>query len=284
VERIGRQVLIRSERGLSNCMSVLPRVYRLLFARPGFRRLNTALYTAALRGLGVLNYENANVSGERYLIRRYLPTNISNPRPVFFDVGANVGEVTAELADVFPRATIHAFEPHPQNYARLSSSFRAKAQVRCHNVALGTTRGQIELHDRADRDGSTHASLHAGVISDIHGQAIKSVAVTVDTLDDVAHENEVGRIDYLKIDTEGNELAILEGASRMLQEHRLGYIHFEFNEMNIISKASMRDFRKLLRGHDLFRLLPRGLLPLGASMLMTEIYAYQNILAVPNGR
>ena len=99
--------------------------------------------------------------------------------------------------------------------------------------------------------------------------------------DVIADLHGVGRIDYLKIDTEGNELAVLEGAARLLAESRVGYIHFEFNEMNVVSRVFLRDFRKLLPSHRLYRLLPRGLLPLGERIVATEIFAFQNILAVP---
>lgn len=265
-------------------MRLLVRAYQRVFARRVFKGLNTALYTAALRGLGVLNYEDDGVSGERYLIQEYLPEKIENPSPVILDVGANVGSRAVALARVFPEATIHAFEPHPQNYDQLRNNLHDLPQVRCHNLALGKASGQVTLYDRADREGSTHASLHSDVISDIHQQPVKAVRVSIDTLDNIAAENGITRVDYLKIDTEGNELAVLEGASRMLRERRLVYIHLEFNEMNIVSKVSMREFRKILQGYDLYRLLPRGLLPLDSRIPTTEIYAYQNILAVPNKR
>lgn len=262
-------------------MSLGASLYRCLFAHRVFRGFNATLYGLALHGLGVMNWQDDAVSGERHLIRRYLPRVLPQAHPVLFDVGANTGVFTSGLLARFPGARIYAFEPHPQNFARLVAAGHAPERVRHANIALGRAPGLITLYDRADQAGSAHASVFEEVIADIHRQPVTAIEVRVDTLDNVASEHGVEYIDYLKLDTEGNELAVLEGAERLLREARIGYIHFEFNEMNVVSRVFLRDFRKLLPRHRLYRLLPRGLLPLGTRILATEIFGYQNILAVP---
>jgi hypothetical protein len=49
------------------------------------------LYFIALKGLGVLNWQNASVSGENHLIENILPKLIQEAAPVFLDVGAYHG-------------------------------------------------------------------------------------------------------------------------------------------------------------------------------------------------
>lgn len=263
-------------------MSSARDLYRTLFARPSLYRLNRALFHLSLSGLGILNYQDDHVSGERHFVTRVLP-RLVRPEPVFFDVGANVGTFASMLLTEFPQATVHAFEPHPRNYARLQSLGTRYNRVKCHNVALGDAEGTATLYDRADGDGSSHASLHESVISELHGQGVVEVGVRVVTLDTIAEEQGVDYVDYLKIDTEGHELAVLKGAARLLAGNRIGCIQFEFNEMNVVSRVFLRDFRKILAGYDLFRLLPRGLLPLDESPLQTELFAYQNIVALGKG-
>jgi FkbM family methyltransferase len=206
---------------------------------------------------------------------------ISRKEPVFFDIGANVGNYTAKLAAVFPGALIHAFEPHPVNYRKLREV--AAPGIKAHHIALGKSGGETELYDRADTDGSTHASIYKEVISEIHKAEIRSYRVAVDTLDTIAEKEKIRFIDFMKIDTEGNELDVLGGAKRLLGERAIGCIHFEFNEMHMISRAYFRDFRKVLGDYSLYRLLPRGLLPLDDTPVLTEIFAYQNIIAIPAG-
>ncbi len=259
-------------------------IYRRIFARPCFQKLNTRLFYLALYGLGVLNYENDEISGERYLIRTWLPKAISGPKLVFFDVGANIGHYSQMLLDEFPTAFIHAYEPHPRTFMRLVENAFPVHRVKCHNVALGESPGSLSLYDRADHDGSQHASLHKNTITEIYGQEVVEIKVPIETLDEVAKREGIGYIDFLKIDTEGHELAVLLGAARLLRENKIGHIQFEFNSLNVFSRAFFRDFRGILHDYDLFRLLPRGLLPLGNSITATEIFGFQNILAIPRRR
>lgn len=86
----------------------------------------------------------------------------------------------------------------------------------------------------------------------------------------------------LKIDTEGNEFKVLLGCLEALKEKRINAIHIEFNEMNIVSKVSFKDFWDLLSDYNFYRILPGGgLLPIkNYSPIMCEIYAFQNIVAI----
>lgn len=255
-------------------------IYRKIFARSVFRKINLALFHISLRGLGILNYENDDVSGEKYLINKILPKIIKSDSPIFFDVGANIGNYSTTLLDCFKNASIHAFEPHPRNYSSLKERI-SSSKVKIHNIAIGETNGQMTLYDRSDQNGSAHASLHEAVIIEIHKQEVVSFEVAVETLDGFTEKEGVSHIDYIKIDTEGNELAVLRGAPKLLEGRSIGCIHFEFNEINIVSRVFFRDFRKILHGYDFYRLLPNGLLHLDDSPLETELFAYQNIIALP---
>jgi FkbM family methyltransferase len=261
--------------------SSLLRCYRWLFARPALLPFNRLLYDCSLRGLGVLNYESSRISGEDHLIREVLSSRVGrDERPVFFDVGANVGAYTRLLSDRFPNALIHAFEPHPVSYQRLVAAIGSE-RVRCHNLALGERSETATLYDRSDAGGSEHASMFAGVIREIHRQDVQSIEIRVSTLDEIAAAEGISRIDFLKIDAEGNELAVLKGGRQLLERRAIGCVQFEFNEMNVISRSFLRDFRKLLPGYRLFRLLPRGRLEITDEPIMSEIFAYQNVIGLP---
>lgn len=263
-------------------MNLVTRLHCKVFARPAFRKFNTGLLYLGMNGLGVLNYQNDDVSGEKHLLTDWLPRQLAGTKqPVIFDVGANVGHYSQMLVEQFSDAIVHAFEPHPKNYAKFLQRGFPTARVRCHNLALGREKGSLTLYDHADSPGSTHASAYEATITEFHADASIATTVPVQTLDEFAQREGVSRIDFLKIDTEGHELAVLAGATRLLSEHRIRFIQFEFNALHVFSRVFFRDFRQALPNYDLYRLLPKGLLPLDSNVTFTEIFAFQNILAVP---
>lgn len=252
-------------------------IYALVMGWPGLSKFNRLLNYLSGRALGLHNYQNAGISGERLAIRLGLGTHES---PIVFDVGANRGDWTHGVVSARPAAIVHAFEPQ----AALASALAARfSNAKVNHMALGDAAGTLHLFDYAEHEGSEHASLLAGVIDGIHQGTARAVSVEVQTLDDYCAKHSVDHIDLLKIDVEGFELKVLVGAKRMLAEHRIDTIQFEFNEMNVVGRTFMHDFFGCLgASHDLYRLLPHGLLPLrSASHWTNEQFTYQNIIARP---
>ncbi len=254
--------------------------YRYIFARPMFYKFNKLLFNLSIKGLGILNFENNKVSGEKYLINKFLPKLLDKDNPILFDVGANIGNYTNSLLLRFPNAQVHSFEPHPNNYSRLCNRTK-NGNVKFYNIALGDNKKSQILYDISNTRGSAKASLYEKVISEIHKQDVVKFNVQVETLDEIADKEGIRYIDFLKIDAEGNELSVLKGAFNLLKSGSIGCIHFEFNEMNIVSRVFFRDFRLILNRYEFYRLLPSGLILLSETPLSTELFAFQNIIAIP---
>lgn len=255
----------------------LGNIYALLMGWPALAKVNRLLNYLSGRALGLHNYQNDGISGEQLAIRLGLGTHEA---PVVFDVGANRGDWTGAVLAARPAARVHAFEPQ----ARLAQALGARyAQATVNNMALGDATGTLDLFDYAEQAGSEHASLLAGVIDGIHRGTARAVSVEVGTLDDYCSAHGIEHIDLLKIDVEGFELKVLCGAKRMLAERRVDTIQFEFNEMNVVGRTFMNDFFGCLSAsHDLYRLLPHGLLPLRpAAHWLNEQFTFQNIFARP---
>lgn len=258
------------------------RGYRAVAARPAARRLNELLFDLALHGLGVGNYENDDVSGERHFVRHVLPAHLRDTvHPVVMDVGAHDGAYATMVLQRFPGARVVCAEPHPGTFAALSARLGERATLL--DCALGAEPDVLTLYDRADHaEGSQHASMYEGVISDLHGQRPVSFDVPVRTLDDVADELGIRFVHLLKIDTEGHELAVLRGAAGLLAADAVGVVQIEFNEMNLYSRSFLHDFRGLLPNHRAHRLLPRGLTEVRAAPLRSELFGFQNIVFLPS--
>jgi hypothetical protein len=85
----------------------------------------------------------------------------------------------------------------------------------------------------------------------------------------------------LKVDVEGSERAVFEGGRRMIQ-NGIDIIHFEFNEHALLGNFTVSKAMDLLPGYSLHRILPNRLMPLSKWSPSTEVYRYQNIIAMPS--
>lgn len=258
----------------------LIKIYRFIFARTFFLKWNSLLYRLSLSGLGILNYENSKVSGESYFINKLVSR--SNDEGVIIDVGANQGDYSLMCSRACPGTRIYSFEPHPKTYGSLKKNLAGK-NFSCINKALGAECGVLKLFDYRDNDGSSHASLYSDVIEKIHCSDIVYHDVDIITIDSFIEEYRISKIRLLKIDAEGHELEILKGATIAINNRMIMTIHFEFNEMNVVSRSFFKDFIELLPEYDFYRLLPSGMISLKYSPLNSEIFAYQNIVASLRG-
>jgi hypothetical protein len=128
--------------------------------------------------------------------------------------------------------------------------------------------------------------LSSDVLTHIHGEQTPACwEVEGITLDDFTEQAKLGSVDLLKIDTEGFELRVLQGARRLIDRDGLAMIQFEFNIMNVATRVFARDFLDLLPEYRFYRLLPAGLAPLGAyDAVYWEQFAYQNLVALHETR
>lgn len=119
---------------------------------------------------------------------------------VLVDVGAMIGNHTAYLTAFAPPHIVHAFEPHPANFALLR---RNAPLAFLHRVAL------------ADYDGPGHLAVDQ--VNPGHSALAETgIAVTVRTLDSY----DLREVRLVKVDVEGGEEAVLRGAARTIAESR----------------------------------------------------------------
>jgi len=135
-----------------------------------------------------------------------------------FDIGAHVGFYSLLAAQANPRASIHAFEPLPKIYQRLCENVRINGlnQIRCVASAAGKKNGTAEIFFLASSEISSDSSLkkkNSAELSDRYA----SLTIPVTTLDHYADEHGVGRIDLVKMDTEGTEVDVLLGMTGMME-------------------------------------------------------------------
>lgn len=138
---------------------------------------------------------------------------------LFIDIGANVGSYSI-LACGVAGANGFAFEPVPNTYQKLVGNIRINNlsdKIQCFNMGLGNQKDRIKFSSHLD------TMNHALSEDEIDDNAIE---VNIDSLD-VMLQNESPHI--LKIDVEGYETLVLEGAQQTLKKESLAAIIIELN-------------------------------------------------------
>jgi len=174
------------------------------------------------------------------------------------DVGANKGFWTKALLNNFPGqvAHVHMLDPSPENHRELTDRedsllFAPEdfAVITAHQLAAGAEPGEALLY--TNEDGSPLASLHRHELTEALTQTIPTRVVTIDGF--MAAQG-MDHVDILKLDVEGHEFAVLEGAERALREGRIDVLIWEFGMHQVEARRFFVDFWRFLteRGFDLY--------------------------------
>jgi len=150
----------------------------------------------------------------------------SVPAPLCFDVGAHRGETLGHIVENFPKATIYAFEPDPDNFAALQKAAAQFPQAKLYSLAMGDSQTKAMLQKTAFSMSNSILSPETDLKLETH-RKIGEVEISVTTLDQFCKEQGIGNIDLLKTDCQGFDLRVLRGASRMLAERRVNIIQCE---------------------------------------------------------
>jgi FkbM family methyltransferase len=139
-------------------------------------------------------------------------TALLGPCDTFFDVGANIGYHT--LGAAATGARVYAFEPVPRLRRRLAGNLRLNGlerRVMVSELALSNRSGSADFYLAKRRDDGSH-SLIAGVPA----QSIERITVRTMCLDDYVQASGAPSPTVVKIDVEGAEPLVLDGAKVLL--------------------------------------------------------------------
>jgi FkbM family methyltransferase len=133
-----------------------------------------------------------------------------------YDIGANVGTWCLLAKSIIPDASVHAFEPLPAHHGPFKVNTASVNNVYLYGIALGPENGTADLHVTVFTDSSS--LLPAGALSEsIFGTKEKEqIPVSVWRLDDFRGQHSLPFAELIKLDVQGYELRVLEGAAECL--------------------------------------------------------------------
>jgi FkbM family methyltransferase len=220
------------------------------------------------------------VSGELFAIN-YARRALKRADPLtVFDVGANVGGyANAVIRQLGGQLSLYCFEPSKATFQRLSEALSGAGNVRLLNIGLSDVNGSLVLY--TDTPCSGLASFYHRRLDHFGNSMPISEDVTTRTLDSFCGEHGINHINFLKLDVEGHELRVLEGARELIANSWIDFIQFEFGGCNIDSRTFFQDFYYLLNPKfRIYRILRNGLASIDHYRETLEQFVTTNFLAV----
>lgn len=149
-----------------------------------------------------------------------------------FDIGANVGMYSLELWQKHKEVNYYIFEPIPTTYEKLLKTIDLNSafseRMHTYNLGMSDRTGSFDFY----LPGASSAASLQPITDDFYlkksnqsgsytgSKEMEKVACQLTTLDSFVKENGIDKIDFIKIDVEGNEKFVLEGGKETLEKYR----------------------------------------------------------------
>jgi FkbM family methyltransferase len=193
-------------------------------------------------------------NGERWLL------SLMEDKPTAFDVGFHDGASTKEILRFRPKARVTAFDPSKFALESYHKHFASDDRLTFENIGLSNASGRLEFHDYKNMCNSLVAR------KEMSGAVESSYDVPITTIDAYCSNKGIDRINFLKIDAEGFDLHVLEGAHELLSRQGIDIFIFEFASGWASSK------RYLWEAVEYFQPLPYTLYRLFNGFLCPLVY------------
>jgi len=179
-----------------------------------------------------------NTNGENWLWSRLAAIKMD----FIFDVGANVGNWSIGAMQKLSANRIFAFEPIHDTYNLLISNI-GNLEIYPQKIALSDFTGELEMYFSFEK------SYLSSSVSNADSSSFQKANCKVQTGDEFCTIFNIGIIDFLKIDTEGNDFRVLKGFENKLKSNQIRLIQFEYGPFSIVSKDLLKNFYDFLNQH-----------------------------------
>ncbi|MEI8327960.1 MAG: FkbM family methyltransferase [Candidatus Taylorbacteria bacterium] len=137
---------------------------------------------------------------------------------VVIDAGANIGSFSAYISNAKKNLKIYAFEPVKRTFEILLKNTSSYATVYCYNLGLGDKVDRKKIFSNNYSSGGS--AFEDRGITESHDQVDFFEEAGITTIDEFVRQNNLPKVDFIKIDTEGYEEKILRGASETIRRFR----------------------------------------------------------------
>lgn len=180
----------------------------------------------------------------KYVLNKYKMNKQTIDNLHFFDVGCNSGSFVKGLKTFNITKNIHCFEPHPVLSKKTKEVY---PYIKMNDICLSNNDENITLNIPTWSVGLS-SIIDRPVFSTLSekGQEINKLNVQCKTIDQYCEENSIKNIFFMKIDVEGAEKLVFEGAKNMLKNRKIISGIFEIGETLKDANTSENEICNLL--------------------------------------
>lgn len=148
-----------------------------------------------------------------------------------FDAGAHFGNTALKYDKLFPSAAIYCFEPFRESFEKMKGNIAQHENIKPFNKALGKHVGVSQFHSNMNEQTNSILATHAEADNNWGGKAMLNtkevLEVEVTTIDQIVEEEGLEKIDILKMDVQGAEYQVMEGARETIKKNKIKLIYTE---------------------------------------------------------
>lgn len=147
-----------------------------------------------------------------------------------FDVGAHHGQTALAYNKLFDTPQIFSFEPFGESFTTLTNTVKSFDNIKTFNTALSNITGEVEFHSNQSSATNSILPTHkeGASIWDVDLlDTIHKIKVPVTTVDAFIETHHIPQVDVLKIDTQGTEYLVIEGALQSIKAGKIKMIYME---------------------------------------------------------
>ncbi len=165
---------------------------------------------------------------------------------LLIDVGGFEGNWTELCLQQKPNSKIKIFEPNLENYRLICEKFQSNKEIEVFNLGVSNTKASLTYYNILSNQSHVRG-ISGFVFRPIYNNYNYSkIEIDVVKLDDIIKEN----VDYIKIDTEGFELNVIEGCEELLKNKKIKFIQFEYGGTFKDKNISLNDIISFLKKYD----------------------------------
>lgn len=155
----------------------------------------------------------------------------------------------------------------------------------CYQVALSNKKESKKIYFVNKKSQLSSMSQNLNKINFLKNNKFKYIKILTNTLDAFEKDNKKifnKNIDFIKIDTEGNDYNVLVGARNILKKYEPKFIQVEMNYHNLFTGINLYSFHKILPKYRIYRILPdkNGLIDVDPNRPENNIYHLANYVFI----